>query len=52
MEELMIKLSTLLNRMVTLAYDGEAIYPLIKVDATRGIIEAVDEKNMITDIIH
>lgn len=44
MEELMIKLSTLLNRMVTLAYDGEAIYPLIKVDATKGIIEAVDEK--------
>ena len=43
-EELMMKLSTLLNRMVTLAYDGQAVFPLIKVDVTRGIIEAVDEK--------
>ena len=43
-EELMVKLSTLLNRMVTLAYDGQAIFPLIKVDVTRGIIEVVDEK--------
>lgn len=43
-EELMIKLSTLLNKMVTLAYEGEAVFPLIKVDVTRGIIEVVDEK--------
>jgi len=43
-EELMVKISTLLNRMVTLAYEGEAIFPLIKVDVTRGIIEVVDEK--------
>ncbi len=43
-EELMVKLSTLLNRMITLAYEGEAIFPLIKVDVTRGIIEAVDKK--------
>jgi len=43
-EALMIKLSTLLNRMVTLAYEGGVVFPLIKVDVTRGIIEVVDEK--------
>jgi len=43
-EALMIKLSTLLNRMVTLAYEGGVVFPLIKVDITRGIIEVVDEK--------
>jgi hypothetical protein len=43
-EALMIKLSTLLNRMVTLAYEGGVIFPLIKVDITRGMIEVVDEK--------
>jgi len=43
-EELMVKLSTLFDKQVTLAEEGEAIFPLIKVDVTRGIIEAVDEK--------
>jgi len=43
-EALMIKLSTLLNRMVTLGYEGGAVFPLIKVDVTREIIEVVDEK--------
>lgn len=43
-EELMVKLSTLFNKQVTLAEEGEVVFPLIKVDVTRGIIEAVDEK--------
>lgn len=43
-EELMVKISTLFDKQITLAEDGEAIFPLIKVDVTRGIIEAIDEK--------
>ena len=43
-EELMVKISTLFDKQITLAEDGEAVFPLIKVDVTRGIIEAIDEK--------
>jgi len=43
-ESLMMKLSTLLNRMVLMAYEGEVEFPLIKVDVRRGMIKVIDKK--------
>ena len=43
-EELMIILSKMFDKQVTLSDDGEAEFPLIKVDVTRGIIEAIDKE--------